>query len=98
MCNKRGKILNFHLDDSRQGGAEDFPCLFMRCESRSGNSIIRIPWPTPGFSTSGDCDFVTVATTILHDVVRPEEISVEPIFAGWREKNLISDLYNVLIS
>lgn len=43
MCSKRGKILNFHLDDSREGGAGDFPCLFMRCESRSGNSIIRIP-------------------------------------------------------
>jgi len=47
-CGKRSEILNFHLDDSRQGGAEDFLCLFMRCESRSGNSIIRIPWPTLG--------------------------------------------------
>jgi len=88
--------LNFHLDDSRQGGAEDFLCLFMRCESRSGNSIIRIPWLTPGlldigrlrFRNSCDNDSPRCCTA-------RRDFSETYFYREERKRSLVSDLYNV---
>lgn len=98
MCGKRGKILNFHLDDSREGGAGNFPCLFMRCESRSGNSIIRIPWPTPGLLDIGRLRFRNSCDNDSPRCCTARRDFCGTYFTGRSEKILISDLHNVLIS